>query len=140
LRGRPHTERAPAQQRERRRRHQRAPGALDRAQADEHGGRRGERAAGRRGREQREPGDEQAAVAEQVAGAARGNQQAAERERVRRHHPLQRRRAESEVVLDRGQRDGDDRRVEDGDELDAEERDDHAPGLPAANGFMQRIR
>jgi len=134
----PHADRASAQQRERRRRHQRAPGALDGAQADEHGRRGGKRATGRCRGEQRESGGEEPAVAEHVAGAARGNQQAAERERVRRHDPLQRRGAEAEVALDRGQSDGDDRRVEDGDELDAAEQGDgHGPGLPVANGFMR---
>ena len=58
--------------------------------------------------------------------------QAAERERVRGHHPLAARRREAKRLLRRGQRDVDDRRIEHDHQL----RDtDHREHRPAPRGF-----
>ena len=115
------------QQRERRGRQQRGADALDGADRDEHL-RRGREAAGQRGgREQAEPGEEDAAAAEQVARPAAEQQQAAERERVGVDDPLEAVGGEPEIGLDRGQGDVHDRDVEDDHEL----RDgEHGEGEP----------
>jgi hypothetical protein len=57
-------------------------------------------------------GDEDSALAVEVGGATAEQQQAAEGDRVDVDHPLQCVGGEGEVVLDRGQRDVDDRDVE----------------------------
>ena len=72
---------------------------------------RGREAAGERGdREERDAEQEQAPVAEEVAQPAAEEQEAAEGEQVRVHDPRERRLGEPEVLLDRRQRDADDRR------------------------------
>ena len=80
------------------------------------------------GREQRQPGDEDPAPAEQVRGAAAEQQEPRERERVGVHHPLEPRRAEPQVGAHRGQRHRHDRHVQDHHELtEAGDRQDRAP-------------
>ena len=75
-------------------------------------------AAGQRGeREEDEAGDEQAAAAEQVGEAAAEQQEAAEDQGVGVDDPREVVLGEVEVLADRRQRDVDDRRVEDDDEL-----------------------
>jgi hypothetical protein len=78
----------------------------------------GGQAAGQRGqREQPEPGQQHAALAEQVGGPATQELEAGERDRVGAHHPLQVLLAEAEVGLDRRQGHVHDRDVEDDHEL-----------------------
>ncbi len=94
------------------RRGQGAAGALHEARADQHALALREGAQHRRGREDGEADQEDPALADQVAEAAGQQQQAAERDQVGVHHPRQVALGEVEVVLDRGQRDVHDRRVD----------------------------
>jgi hypothetical protein len=103
--------------RQRRRRDQRAAEALEAAGGDQHPGAGGEAVEQRGGREDEHAGDEQPAPADEVGGAAAEQQEPAEHQRVGVDHPLQVRRRELEVVLDRRQRDVHDRGVEDDHEL-----------------------
>ena len=73
----------------------------------------GEPADERRCREDRDADHEHAPAAEQVGRAPAEQEEAAERDRVRDQHPLQRAVADVQRRLDRRQRDGDDRAVED---------------------------
>ncbi len=95
------------------------------------GGRR--EPAGERGRgEHAQPERERAPPADPVRQSSRGQQAAAEDERVDRDHPPERRRREAQVGLHGGQRDGDDRDVEDDHELrDAGSATTIPWGLPA---------
>ncbi len=77
----------------------------------------GEAADKRRGREQNEAVDEHAAAPEQVRGAAAQQQEAGERDGVRVDDPLKIDLGEVQRVADRGQRDVDDRDVENHHEL-----------------------
>ncbi len=77
------------QQRQRGREHHRGAQALREAGADQHAGVPGESAGERRECEQRCPGDEDAAAAEQVAGAAAEEHESAIGEQVAAEHPLQ---------------------------------------------------
>ena len=99
-------------QRQRGGRDDRAAGALDGAgrQQPRLGG--GQPAGEGRGGEQQQAGDEHPAPAEQVTGTAAEQQQAAERQGVAVHHPLQAGVGESQGRLDVRQRDVDDGRVE----------------------------
>jgi hypothetical protein len=63
-------------------------------------------------REHEQPGDEDPAASQQVAGPAAEQQQPAERHRVGVHHPLQVRPGKAERGLDVRQRDHDDGQVE----------------------------
>jgi len=65
-----------------------------------------------REREQRDPDQEQAPVAEEVAEAAAEEKEATEREQVSVHDPRERLLGEAEVVADRRQRHVHDRGVE----------------------------
>jgi putative stress-induced transcription regulator len=131
----------PAAQRQRGRGDERRPEPLDRPAGQQRGATRGE-AAGQRGDgEHREPGPERPPAAHAVGEAPRGEQAAAERERVRGDHPPERRGGEAEVVLHGRQRGGDDRGVEDDDELgEAQQGDDHGCRLARrtspSNGAM----
>jgi predicted RNA-binding Zn ribbon-like protein len=71
-----------------------------------------------------------------VAGAARGQQQPAEGDPERRDDPLQATGAESEVAADRGQGDGDDRDVEDDDELREAEQHERSARVTAINAHV----
>jgi hypothetical protein len=96
--------------------------ALREARRDEHAGARGQPRPERRGEEQRETDHEHPAPAEQVAGTAAEEQEAAERQRVARDDPLEVLRREAKVLLDRRQGDVHDRDVEDDHEVgDAED-------------------
>ena len=99
-------------QRERHRRRDRTADTLHRAGGDQHPLRRREPADERRRREQRDPEQEQAPLAVQVAEPSSQEEQAAECQRVSVHDPGERRFVEAEVVADRRQGDIHDRRVE----------------------------
>ena len=92
------------------RRGERAADPLDEAGADQDRLRRRGRAEQRGGGEDRQPDEEDAALAEQVAEPAGEQQQAAEGDQVGVDDPGQARLREAEVVLDRGQGDVDDGR------------------------------
>jgi hypothetical protein len=79
--------------------------------------------------EHHQPCDEHQAAAEQVGHPAAQEQEATVGEDVAVDHPLQALLAEAEIVLDRRQRDVQDRGVEDVHELDEAEQDQdrHAP-------------
>ena len=94
-----------------------SPDALERAERDQRA-EIGRDAAQQRGeREQGEPGDERAAVAEAIAQGAGGEQQAREQEGVAVHHPLHAGDAGAEAARHVGQGDVDDGRVEHGHEV-----------------------
>ncbi len=125
--------------RQRRRRHQRSGEALHGARRDQHD-LIGRRAAGERGEpEQDQAGDERAALAEVVGRAPAEHQEAGERDRVCVDDPLQVRRGEAEVRLDRRQRDVDDAQVEDDHEL-RHAADDQQPAQRGAVSLLRRSR
>ena len=99
-------------QRERHRRDDGAAGALHRASDDEDALRGGEAARHRGEREERDPAEEEPAVAEEVAESAAEQEEPAEGEQVAVHDPRERLLGEPQVVADRGQRHADDRHVE----------------------------
>ncbi|MEO9174270.1 MAG: hypothetical protein ABI317_02065 [Gaiellales bacterium] len=120
------------------RRHDRTAHALDRPRGDEKAGRRGERAGERREREHDDAGDEHPLPAEQIARTPAEQQEAAEGDGVGVHHPLQSADREAEVIADRGQRDVDDRHVEQHHELrGADEGEDHS--VPTGVGLPTRL-
>ena len=90
----------------------RASGTLDEAGADQHPLALREGTDQRRRGEDREPGEEDPPLADQVAEPAREQQEAAERDQVGVDDPGQARLREAQVLLNRGQGDVDDRRVE----------------------------
>ena len=90
----------------------RAADALDEARGHEHLLRLRRTARERGQREHREASHEERLAAEEVAEAAREQQQPAKRDQVRVHDPRERRLREAEVLLDRRQRDVHDGRVE----------------------------
>ncbi len=92
---------------------QRAADALHEASADQHPLALRQGAQQRRRGEHGEPDQEDAALADQVADPAGQQQQSAERDQVGVHHPREVGLREPQIVLDRGQRDVHDRRVED---------------------------
>ena len=87
-------------------------GALDEASPDQHALALGHGARERRDGEDRQADQEDPPLADQVAQAPGQQQQAAERDQVGVHHPGEAVLREAQVVLDRGQRDVHDRRVE----------------------------
>ena len=98
-------------------------------------------AADRRGgRETQQADHEQPFAAEQISQPAPEQQQAAEGERVGRHHPLAIRVPEAQIPLRRGQRDIHHRRVQHDHQLrDAQHRQDPPPlgvGLNAGTGVL----
>jgi hypothetical protein len=101
------------EQRQRDRRDDGAADALYRPRRDEQPLRGREAAAEGREREDGDADQEEAAVPEQVAEPATEEQEAAEGQQVRVHHPGERRLREAEVVADRRQGDVHDRAVED---------------------------
>ncbi len=94
------------------RRADRSTGALDEAGGDQHLLGLRDRAEQRGRGEDPEADQEDAPLADQVAEAPREQEQAAERDQVGVHDPGEVALGEAEVVLDRRQRDVDDRRVE----------------------------
>ena len=94
------------------RRDDRAADALHGARRDQHPLRRREPAGERREREERDPEQEQPAMAVEVAEPAAEQQEAAEGQQVGVDDPRERGLREAEVVPDRRQRDVHDRRVE----------------------------
>ena len=121
------------QQRERGGGQERGADALDGADRDEHAGRGREPARERGGREQAESDEEHPAAAEQIAHPAAQQQEAAERERVGVHDPLEAVDGEVEIGLDGRERDVHDRDVEDHHEL----RDgEHGEGEPPRIGVL----
>ena len=92
---------------------ERAAHALHEAGADEHALALCDRAQERCAREHREPGEEHAPLADQVAEPAGEQQQAAEGDQVGVDDPGEVALGEAQVVLDRRERDVHDRRVED---------------------------
>jgi hypothetical protein len=118
--------------RERRRRQDRAAKPLDGSRCGQPGIRRREATGEAGGREDRETDEEHALLSEEVSGAAAEEQEAGEGEHVGIHDPLQPRRRVVQVASDRGERDVDDRDVEHDHELgDARDRQDQA-GVGAA--------
>src|SRR5436305_766748 len=77
--------------------------------------------------EQGQAGQEDALAAEQVAQPPGEQQQTAERDQVRVHHPGEAGLREAEVALDRGQRHVDDSLVEDDHQHPAAEHDERQP-------------
>ena len=113
------------EQRQRRRGEQRAERALQRPGDHQDPEGRREPAEERGGGEADQAGDEGPLAPEEVADLAADEQQAAERERVGGDDPLAVLGREPKVLLRRGQRDVDDRRVEHDHELrDPEQRED----------------
>ena len=74
----------------------------------------------------------------EVAGAAAEEEEAAEDQRVGVDDPLQVRVRHVEVLLDRRQRDVDDRRVEDDHELRQADEDEDEPGIHASGHRLER--
>ena len=89
-----------------------APKPLHGARGDQHALEPASPQTRRRDREDRDADHEDPPAAEQVGGAAAEQQEAAERDRVGGHHPLEARVREVERRADRRQRDVDDRDVE----------------------------
>ena len=115
------------QQRERRRSEQRAAETLQRAERDQRSLRPREAAQERADREQRQAGDEHPPAPEEVGEPSAEEQGAAEHDRVGGDHPLQARLGETEVRLDRRQRDVHNRHVEDDHELCCDDERQCAP-------------
>ena len=120
--------------------------ALHRAGREQPGLRGGEPAEQRGQREQDDAGDEDPAPAEDVAGPAAEQQQAAEGQGVGVDHPFQAGAGEAERALDVGQRDVHDRRVQhhhqlrggDDDQGEAEMTPDGPASAPPAGGAPGR--
>ena len=105
------------QQPQRGRDQQRRPGGLHDARADQHLDTRRKPTGGRRGEEQRHAGEEHPPASEQVREPPRGHQQRREDDVVRVQHPGQPgKRSVREREADAGERDVDDRHVEEGHE------------------------
>src|SRR5207245_11614751 len=109
-------------------------------EAREHERRRalGKPAQNRRSREQDHPGQEDLLAADEVAGPAGQEQQAAIGDQVRVDNPGELCRGEAQVALDRGQRDVHDRRVKDDHEL-AEADDDQSEPPPRVGPKGRRM-
>ncbi len=113
------------QDRQRRRRHDRREGTLAGTRRHQHGKVNGRPAHGGRDGEAGQAGHERDLAAEQVGQPPAGQQQAAERQRVRRHHPLPVHGDEVQRPLRGRQRDVHYRQVEDDHELgDGDRRQD----------------
>ena len=109
--------------------------SLNRARCDQHSLRAREPACERRQREDRDPDQEQPAVAEEVAEPTTEQQKAAEREDVGVHDPCERRLREAEIGADRRERDVHDRGVQDDHQI-AEAQ--HVEREPATAGGHRR--
>ena len=103
--------------RQRRGRHRGAAEALDRTRQDQHPTRGRESAAQGRQPEQQQRGDECPTLPQDVRGTSGEHQEAREHDRVSVDDPLQVRRGEAQALLNRRQRDVDDREIEDHHEL-----------------------
>ena len=88
-----------------------------------------QRGSQRRRRKQRKPDHQDPAAAEQVRRTTAEQHEAAERERVRGHHPLQAGRAEVQIATDRGQRDVDDRQIDNRHEERHRQQRERAPAI-----------
>jgi hypothetical protein len=109
------------QDRQRGREHHRRAEALRKARADQNSRAAGE-STGQRGQaEQHRAGDEDAAAAEQVGGAAAQQHEPAVGQQVGAGHPLQALHREVQGLADRGQRQVDDRRVDEVEKRDSTE-------------------
>ena len=75
------------------------------------------------------PDHQDPAAAEQIRGAAAEQQEAAERERVRGHDPLQAGLGEVQIAADRRQRDVDDRQIDDRHEERHRQQRERAPAI-----------
>jgi hypothetical protein len=116
--------------RERARGHDRRPDPLEGASPDQRLVRPGEPAQERGEREEDDADHEHAAAPEQVGRPPAEQQQAGEGQGVGTNHPLQPLRREAELLLDRGDRNGHDRRIQD----DHEERTTKQRQRPPAAG------
>ena len=114
-------------------RDERASEALQPAEHDQLAGALGEAVEQARDREHDHAGDEDLLAPDDVRGAAAEQQEAAEQQRVAVDHPLQVGLAELQVLLDRRQRDVDDRRVEDDHELGQADQDQRHPAVVFAS-------
>ena len=101
--------------------------ALDEPRADEHRLREREAAQDRGADKDRQAHQEDALAAEEVADPAREKKEAAERDQVRVDDPRQPRLRETQVSLDRRQRDVDDRHVDDDQKEPGAEHDQREP-------------
>ena len=126
--------------RQRGRRHDRGPDPLEGAGADQRLVRPGEPAEKRSEREQTHADHEDPPPPEQVGGPPAEQEQAGERERIGAHHPLQPSRREAEILLDRGESDGHDRRVEDDHEERAAEQGERPPAARIESGRGREAR
>ena len=108
---------------------ERAAEALQRAEGDQLAGALGEAVEQARDGEQDRAGDEDPLAPDDVRRAAAEQQEAAEEQRVAVDHPLEVGLAEVEVLLDRRQRDVDDRRVQDDHELGQADQDQRHPAV-----------
>ena len=124
--------------RERRGRDERRPEALEPAGEDQELGRGREPVQERGDGEDHEPDQEQPLSPDQVAGAPAEEQEAAEDQGVGVDHPLQLGRRHLEVLLDRGQRDVHDGRVQDDHELRHADEAEDEPGIGAFRGHRGR--
>lgn len=88
-----------------------------------------ERASQRRRREHAQPCHQEPATPEQIRGMTAQQEKAAERERVRGHHPLQAGLGEVQVATDRRQRDIDDRQIDDRHEVRDRQQRKRAPAI-----------
>jgi hypothetical protein len=111
------------------RRDDRGTQTLQGARGDQLGVVRRQAAEQRGQREQAQAEDEDPAAAEQVGGAPAQQQEAAEHQRVRVHHPLEVLLREVQLGLNRRQRDVHDRRVEHDHELRGAQQDQRDPPL-----------
>ena len=114
----------------------RRPEALDAARRDQHPRGRREPADERGGAEDPEPDHEHDAAPDQVGRAPAEQEEAAVREPVRGDHPLQVPLREVQIVLDRRQRDIDDRDVEHHDEDRGADQDQRFPAARIRRGCV----
>ena len=117
------------QQRQRRGREQRTERPLQRASGHEHAEGLGQSADRRGQREPGQPGDQGPFAPEQITELAAQQQQAAERQRVGGDDPLPAVGRETQLLLGRRDRDGDDRRVEHHHQLRDAEQSENRPSI-----------
>src|SRR5262249_49978874 len=129
--------------RERTRGHDRGPDPLEGTRPNQRLIRPGEPTEKRGEREEDEADHEHSAAPEQIGRPAAEQEQAGKGERVGADHPLQPLGRETEIVLDRGQRDRHDRRIEDDHEEGAAEQRQRPPaagiGLGWGVGILQLL-
>ena len=125
--------------RERDRRDDRAAQPLHRARPDEGRLRACEAAAERGECEERDADEEDAPVAEEVAEPPAEQEEAAEGEQIAVHDPRERARGEAEVRADRGQRDADNRRIEDDHQVPHAEDEEREPARVAVADLLGKI-